>query len=129
MKERRGLLSILLYVVGGLLILAPLTYLAYYLWGPVGFLFVLLPLLRKPFDRAVEKVTGGYAAILRRIVTRRTLTMAVVGGFSAATVGVNLRLASEIAGIRKAAMHNSWFGGRKAMECDSQKDGGVDQGD
>ncbi len=69
--------------VGGLLVLGPVTYLAYYLWGPVGFLFILLPFVRGPFDRAVEKVTGGYAGILRRIVTRRTLTMAVVGGFAA----------------------------------------------
>ena len=36
--------------------------------------------MRRPFDRAVEKVTGGYAGILRRIVTRRMLTLAVVGG-------------------------------------------------
>src|SRR4029077_18980521 len=32
-RKRRGLQVILLYVVGGLLILAPITYLAYYLWG------------------------------------------------------------------------------------------------
>ena len=61
-KKRRGLLVILLYVVGGLLVLGPITYLAYYLWGPVGFLLILLPFLRRPFDRGVEKVTGGYAA-------------------------------------------------------------------
>ena len=41
---------------------------------------------------AVEKVTGGYAAVLRRIVTRRTLSMAVVGGFAAGIYVVNLRL-------------------------------------
>ena len=45
-----------------------------------------------PFDRAVEKVTGGYAAILRRIVTRRTLTMAVIGGFAAGIFVVNTQL-------------------------------------
>ena len=33
------------------------------------------------FDRGVEKVTGGYAAVLRRIVTRRGLTMFVITGF------------------------------------------------
>jgi HAE1 family hydrophobic/amphiphilic exporter-1 len=91
-KASRGLGVILLYAGAGLLVLGGVTYLAYYLWGPVGFLFILLPFLRKPFDRAVEMVTGGYAAILRRIVTRRILTMAVVGGFAAATVGVTLRL-------------------------------------
>jgi HAE1 family hydrophobic/amphiphilic exporter-1 len=62
------------------------------LWGPVGFLFILLPVLRRPFDRAVEKVTGGYAGILRGIVTRRTLTMAVVGSFAAGIYAVNLKL-------------------------------------
>ena len=71
-----------------------ITYLAYELWGPVGFLLILLPFVRGPFDRAVEKVTGGYAAIVRRIVTRRTLTMAVVGGFAAGIVVVNTQLAT-----------------------------------
>ena len=42
-KKRRGLQVILLYVFGGLLVLGPITYLAYYLWGPVGFLLILLP--------------------------------------------------------------------------------------
>ncbi len=32
------------------------------------------------FDRGVEKVTGGYAAILSRIITRRVMTIGV-GGF------------------------------------------------
>ena len=50
------------------------------------------PSCGSPFDRAVEKVTGGYAGILRRIVTRRTLTMAVVGGFAAGIVVVNTQL-------------------------------------
>ena len=91
-KKPRGLLVILLYVCGGLLVLGPITYLAYYLWGPVGFLLILLPFLQRPFDRAVEKVTGGYAGILRRIVTRRALSMAVVGGFAAGIFVVNLGL-------------------------------------
>jgi HAE1 family hydrophobic/amphiphilic exporter-1 len=93
-QQRRGLRVILLYVVGGLLVLAPLTYLAYYLWGPVGFLLILVPFLQRPFDRAVEKVTGGYAGILRRIVTRRTLSMAVIGGFAAGIIVVNTKLPS-----------------------------------
>ena len=46
-----------------------------------------MPFVRKPFDRAVEKVTGGYAAFLGPIVTRRMLTMLVIGGF---TVGIVL---------------------------------------
>jgi HAE1 family hydrophobic/amphiphilic exporter-1 len=91
-KKQRGPGIILLCTVGGLLVLAPITYLAYYLWGPVGFLFILLPFLQRPFDRAFEKVTGGYTGILRRIVTRRTLSMAVVGGFAAGIYVVNTGL-------------------------------------
>ncbi len=91
-KKRRGLTghsAVCYWRVAGL---GAITYLAYYLWGPVGFLFILLPFLQRPFDRAVEKVTGGYAGILRRIVTRRTLTMAVVGGFAAGIIVVNTQL-------------------------------------
>jgi HAE1 family hydrophobic/amphiphilic exporter-1 len=93
-KKRRGVLGILLYVCGGLLVLGAVTYLAYHLWGPAGFLFILLPFLRKPFDRAVEKVTAGYAGALRRIVTLRTLSMAVVGAFAAGIFLVNAKLPS-----------------------------------
>ena len=50
--------------------------------------------MRKPFDRLVERVTGGYAAIVRRIVTRRMLTTAVVGGFGVGIVVVNTELAT-----------------------------------
>src|SRR5262249_34515178 len=90
--KRSGGQAVLLYVLGGLLVVAPITYLAYYLWGPVGFLFIVLPFLQRPFDRAVEKVTSGYAGILRGIVPRRALSMAVVGGFAAGIFFVNLRL-------------------------------------
>ncbi|WP_286763594.1 MULTISPECIES: efflux RND transporter permease subunit [Rhodopirellula] len=41
------------------------------------------------FDRAVEKVTLGYAGILRRIITRRVLTMAVIGLFAYGIFAVN----------------------------------------
>src|SRR4051794_29388449 len=51
-KQRSWLRFILLFVVGGVFVLAPITYLAYHLWGPVGFLFILLPFVQKPFDRA-----------------------------------------------------------------------------
>jgi len=91
-KKQRRLRVIVLYALGGLLVLAPVTYLAYYLWGPVGFLFILLPFVQRPFDRAFEKVTGGFTGILRRIVTRRTLTMALIGGFAAGIYLVNTQL-------------------------------------
>ena len=93
-ERPRGLGVKLLVALGGLLVLGGVTYLAYELWGPVGFLLILLPFVRGPFDRAVEKVTGGYAAIVRRIATRRMLTMAVVGGFAAGIVVVNTQLAT-----------------------------------
>src|SRR5215211_46177 len=63
-KKQRGPLAILLSIVFGGPLLVGLVYLAYYLWGPVGFLFILLPFVQRPFDRAVEKVTSGYAGIL-----------------------------------------------------------------
>lgn len=53
--------------------------------GPLG-LFLHL------FDRGVEKVTGGYAAFLRPIVTQRMLTLLVIGGFCAAIYVVNTKL-------------------------------------
>jgi HAE1 family hydrophobic/amphiphilic exporter-1 len=93
-KKRWELKTILLYVVGGLFVLAPIVYIAFHLWGPVGLLLILVPFVQRPFDRGVEKVTSGYAAILRRIVTRRTVTMAVVGGFAAGIVVVNTQLAA-----------------------------------
>jgi len=46
------------------------------------------------FDRGVEKVTGGYAGILRRIVTLRTLTMLTIMGFGYAIFIVNTELAT-----------------------------------
>jgi HAE1 family hydrophobic/amphiphilic exporter-1 len=93
-RKPRGLGVKLLFALGGLLVLGLITYVAYWLWGPVGFLLLLLPLVRKPFDRAVEKVTGGYAAIVRGIATRRLLTMAVVVGFAAGIAGVTTQLAT-----------------------------------
>ena len=91
-KKPRGLGVTLLFAVGGLLVLGVVTYLAYLLWGPLGFLFILLPFVQRYFDRAVQMVTSGYAAILGRIVTRRTLTLAVVGSFAAGIVVVNGQL-------------------------------------
>ncbi len=46
------------------------------------------------FDRGVEKVTGGYAAVLRRIVTRRALTMIIIMGFGYGIFVVNTQLSS-----------------------------------
>ncbi len=91
-EKPRGLGMRLLFALGGLLVLGGVTYLAYDLWGPAGFMLILLPFVRGPFDRLVEKVTNGYAALVHRIATRRVLTMAVVGGFAAGIVAVNTQL-------------------------------------
>jgi HAE1 family hydrophobic/amphiphilic exporter-1 len=91
-KKARSLGVKLLFALGGLVLLGGITYLAYELWGPAGFLFIVLPFVRRPFDLAVEKVTVGYAVILGRIATRRILTMAVVGVFAAGIYLVNTRL-------------------------------------
>jgi HAE1 family hydrophobic/amphiphilic exporter-1 len=53
-----------------------------------------LAILLHLFDRGVEKVTGGYAAVLRRIVTRRALTMFVIMGFGTGIYVVNTHLSS-----------------------------------
>ncbi len=53
--------------------------------GPLGMFLHL-------FDRGVEKVTGGYAAFLRPIVTQRMLTLLVIGGFGVGIVIVNTHL-------------------------------------
>jgi hydrophobic/amphiphilic exporter-1 (mainly G- bacteria), HAE1 family len=44
------------------------------------------------FDRGVEKVTGGYAAVLRRLVPRRLLTLIVISAFSTGIYLVNIGL-------------------------------------
>ncbi|TWT94484.1 efflux RND transporter permease subunit [Stieleria varia] len=41
------------------------------------------------FDRGVEMVTGGYAAVLRRIITRRVMTVVVIGLFGYGIMVVN----------------------------------------
>ncbi len=55
--------------------------------GPIG-IFVHL------FDQGVEKVTGAYAAIVGRIITRRVLTLLVIGGFCYGILVVNKVLPS-----------------------------------
>ncbi|MDR3636082.1 MAG: efflux RND transporter permease subunit [Isosphaeraceae bacterium] len=53
-----------------------------------------LAMLLHLFDRGVEKVTGGYAGVLRRIVTRRALTSLIIMGFGTAIYLVNMGLPS-----------------------------------
>ncbi len=53
-----------------------------------------LAILLHLFDRGVEKVTGGYAGVLRRIVTRRGMTMFIIMGFSYGIFLVNTQLST-----------------------------------
>ncbi|TWT51138.1 Efflux pump membrane transporter BepE [Rubripirellula amarantea] len=46
-------------------------------------------MLLRGFDRGVEKITGGYASVLRRIITRRMLTVVVIGVFCYGILVVN----------------------------------------
>jgi HAE1 family hydrophobic/amphiphilic exporter-1 len=91
-KQPRRFAMKLLFGLGGLLVLAGVTYVAYELWGPIGFGLILLPILQKPFTRIIDGVTETYAALIRRIATRRMLTLAVVGSFAVGIVVVNMRL-------------------------------------
>jgi len=86
--------KILGLVLLGLPVLAGLTWLAYELWGPIGLLLLATPLVQPPFSRAVDRVTDVYAGVVRPIVARRVVTLAVIGAFVFGIVGVNTKMAS-----------------------------------
>src|SRR4029077_2995533 len=46
------------------------------------------------FDRGVEKVTGIYATIVRHIISRRVLTVAIIGAFCFGILTINKVLPS-----------------------------------
>jgi hydrophobic/amphiphilic exporter-1 (mainly G- bacteria), HAE1 family len=91
---KRSALGSVLLVLFGALLLGSLNYLVFELWGPLGFLLNLAPLLRRPFNFLVDKVTGGYTAVLRRVVTRRALTVLATVAFGAGIYYVNTKLPS-----------------------------------
>ncbi len=81
--RRIKLTTLLGYLLVGAPLLAGITYLAYELWGRLGFLILLVPIVQKPFSIAIDKVTNLYAwRLLRPIVARRVLTVAVIGAFA-----------------------------------------------
>jgi HAE1 family hydrophobic/amphiphilic exporter-1 len=98
LRERlRGLgtRKLVVYAFVGAPVLAGLTYLAYELWGPIGFLLILVPFVQGPFSRGVDKVTNMYAGgVLRPIVTRRILTVGIIGAFALGIVATNTILPS-----------------------------------
>ena len=53
-----------------------------------------LAMLLHIFDRGIEKITGRYAGFVRMVVTRRALTMGVIGAFAYGIVVVNTQLSS-----------------------------------
>lgn len=92
LKAKRNWMKTLLFAIVGLAILGGLTYLAHSLWGNLGFAILALPLIRKPFDWCVTRITGLYAGLLGFIVTKRVLTIGIVSGFAAGIYAVNLGL-------------------------------------
>jgi HAE1 family hydrophobic/amphiphilic exporter-1 len=93
-RRLRSWRSVVLAAGGIVLILLPLTYLAYRLWGRVGFLLILAPLLRRSFDRLIQWLTHGYAGIVQRIVALRALNLVLIGAFVGGVVGVHALLPS-----------------------------------
>ncbi|MGE3805302.1 MAG: efflux RND transporter permease subunit [Gemmataceae bacterium] len=91
-KKQRGRLAFLLSTLAGLVVLGLVTYLAYYLWGMAGLLFVALPFVRGPFERAFEMGTNFYVGVLRWIVARRALTIGVIVAFAFGIFAVNSQL-------------------------------------
>lgn len=86
--------TIALYVLLGLPVLAGFMYLAYELWGPVGLLLGAVPLIQRPFSRAVDMITNIYAGMVRPIVARRIVTFGAVGGFGFGIILANMQMAS-----------------------------------
>ncbi len=93
-KKRPGPRTLAMYILLGVPLLVGFNILAYELWWYFGLLVNVLPFVQRPFDRVVEKVTNAYGGILRRIVTRRTLSLAIVGGFTVGILAVNTKLPS-----------------------------------
>ncbi|QQR90779.1 MAG: efflux RND transporter permease subunit [Myxococcales bacterium] len=86
--------TLALYAMVGAPLLAGLVYLAYLLWGPIGFLLLGVPFVQVPFSRGIDKGTNFYAEVLKPIVTRRLLTVLIIGGFALGIVGANTLLPS-----------------------------------
>jgi HAE1 family hydrophobic/amphiphilic exporter-1 len=78
----------------GLPIMLGLAYLAHELWGPAGLLLLLAPFVQPVFSRAVDSLTNVYSGILKPIVDRRFVTLAVIGAFVFGILAVNTRMAS-----------------------------------
>ncbi|MEZ4334957.1 MAG: efflux RND transporter permease subunit [Myxococcota bacterium] len=75
--------QLVLLALLGAPLLAGLVYVAYWLWGPIGFLLLGVPFVQEPFSRGVDRVTNFYAGrVLSPIVVRRAVTIGIVGAFA-----------------------------------------------
>ncbi len=85
LRERLRAMSrrkLILLALLGAPVMAALAYLAYFLWGPIGFVILAVPFVQAPFSRAIDRLTKFYGGrVLRPIVARRLLTLAAVGIF------------------------------------------------
>ncbi|MBK7947929.1 MAG: efflux RND transporter permease subunit [Deltaproteobacteria bacterium] len=85
-----GARRLALYALLGAPFMAGLLYLAYWLWGPIGFLLLCVPFVQGPFSRGVDRVTHFYAGrVLSPIVVRRFVTIAVIGAFGFGIVAMS----------------------------------------
>ncbi len=93
-KKRLSIRTLVIYALVGAPALGGITYLAYKLWGPIGLLLLVVPFVQRPFSRVVDTITNLYAGLLRPIVTRRIVTLGVIGAFSVGIVAANTQMAS-----------------------------------
>lgn len=89
--RRHWFFTLIAYALG-LALLVGLNFLAYELWGPLGFALNLVPILKRPSGWMVDRMTAIYAAIVSRISTLRLLTVLTVAGFSAGVYYANTQL-------------------------------------
>jgi hydrophobic/amphiphilic exporter-1 (mainly G- bacteria), HAE1 family len=87
--------TLMTYILVRAPVLLGITYVAYELWGPLGLLLLLVPVVQVPFSRAIDKITSVYAGgLLRPLVTRRLVTIGVVAAFAVGIIGTNTVLPS-----------------------------------
>src|SRR6185503_4429455 len=76
--------------------------------GPLALLLAVIfspvTLVLKVFDKGVNKITNGYAGVLRGIVTLRLLTMLTISGFAYGIFWVNTKLPSGFVPLEDQGM-------------------------
>ncbi|MEZ4281710.1 MAG: efflux RND transporter permease subunit [Myxococcota bacterium] len=88
--REQGRAKLALFALVAAVLMAGLLYVAYWLWGPIGFLLLGVPFVQRPFSRGVDRVTNFYAGrLLSPIVVRRAVTLGVVGVFGLGIVAMS----------------------------------------